>query len=183
MERTSAIRAASLRAADWTSDREQLEFDEIFQAYSGYVARIGYRLLGCDADVDDLVQEVFLDAYRGLNGLREPAAIKGWLATIAVRRARSKLRLKRVSVVLGWRSEEHDDKLAIDASPKERLVLRAIYRCLDRLPVNERLAWSLRHIMGESLEQVAALCQCSLATAKRRIKRAQERIQMEVDHD
>jgi RNA polymerase sigma-70 factor (ECF subfamily) len=48
---------------------------------------------------------------------------------------------------------------------------------LDRLPVNERLAWSLRHIEGEQLESVAVLCGCSLATAKRRIAAAQQAVE------
>jgi RNA polymerase sigma-70 factor (ECF subfamily) len=48
-----------------------------------------------------------------------------------------------------------------------------IYRLLDELPANERLAWTLRHIEGEQVEAVASLCGCSLATAKRRIAAAQ----------
>jgi RNA polymerase sigma-70 factor (ECF subfamily) len=54
------------------------------------------------------------------------------------------------------------------------VLLTRMYRALDGLPVNQRLAWSLRHIEGERLETVALLCHCSLATAKRRIVAAQK---------
>ena len=69
------------------------------------------------------------------------------------------------------------------ASPEQRAMLSAVYRILDRLPVNQRLAWTLRYVEGEQLERVAELCNCSLATVKRRIKAAHEAIQREVKHD
>ena len=48
-------------------------------------------------------------------------------------------------------------------------MLARVYRVLEGMPANQRIAWALRHIEGEPLESVASLCGCSLATAKRRI--------------
>ena len=50
-------------------------------------------------------------------------------------------------------------------------MLEALYAALAALPVDERLAWTLRHVEGSTLEEVAVGCGCSLATAKRRIAR------------
>jgi RNA polymerase sigma-70 factor (ECF subfamily) len=75
-------------------------FDEVFRRYSGYVARVALRLLGSDSEVDDLVQDVFLEAHRGLNSVREPGALGGWLARICVRRATRRLRRRRLLVLL-----------------------------------------------------------------------------------
>jgi RNA polymerase sigma-70 factor (ECF subfamily) len=47
---------------------------------------------------------------------------------------------------------------------------------LDELPVEARMAFALHHLEGETLEVVARLCGCSLATAKRRVAVAHERI-------
>jgi RNA polymerase sigma-70 factor (ECF subfamily) len=47
--------------------------------------------------------------------------------------------------------------------------------------VEQRLAWTLRHIEGERLEDVAARCGCSLATAKRRIAAAHAHLQAEMN--
>src|SRR5215470_14551684 len=58
---------------------------DLFRRYARYVATIGLRLLGRDDELDDLVQDVFIEAHRGLHGLRTPDAIKGWLARITVR--------------------------------------------------------------------------------------------------
>ena len=51
---------------------------------------------------------------------------------------------------------------------------------LDKMPTDLRLAWSLRYMHEETVESVAELCGCSLATAKRRISAAQGRINEEL---
>ena len=61
----------------------EAEVAELFRRYAPYVATIGLRLLGRDDELDDLVQDVFIEAHRGLHSLRTPDAIKGWLARAA----------------------------------------------------------------------------------------------------
>src|SRR6478609_2073396 len=78
-----------------TPEVDPRNFDEVFRRYSPYVARIALRLLGNDGEVDDLVQDVFIEAHRGLASLREPGALGGWLARICVRRATRRLRRRR----------------------------------------------------------------------------------------
>jgi RNA polymerase sigma-70 factor (ECF subfamily) len=53
-----------------------------------------------------------------------------------------------------------------------------VYRALDRVPARERVPWTLRYVEGESLEQVAVLCGRSLATTKRCIAEAHQKILM-----
>ena len=90
---------------------------------------------------------------------------------------------RRVRAVLGMGTEPDYEQLAAEgASPDERALVACVYRLLDAQPVRERLAWTLRHIEGEPLERVAQLCNCSLATAKRRIAAVQASLQEEL-HD
>jgi RNA polymerase sigma-70 factor, ECF subfamily len=56
---------------------ETNDLDALFRRYSAYVAAVALRLLGRDDEVDDVVQEVFLAALRGLRQLREEGAVKG----------------------------------------------------------------------------------------------------------
>jgi RNA polymerase sigma-70 factor (ECF subfamily) len=152
-------------------------FDDVYRRYARYVAAVVLRLCGRSTEVDDLVQDVFVEATRGIERLREPGAIKGWLATIAVRVCRRRLRARRVRLLLGL-DPGFDYSHLVDggASPEDRLLLAGVYRVLDQLAVDARVAFSLHHIEGETLETVAHLCGCSLATAKRRIAVAQGRI-------
>ncbi len=58
--------------------------------------------------------------------------------------------------------------------------MRQVQLILDQLPVRERIAWVLRRLEREPLETVAELCNCSLATAKRRVAAAQDKLRRAV---
>ena len=168
------------RTADARCGPSELELDTVFRRYAGYVAAVALRLLGRDDEVDDVVQEVFVVAMRGLRTLRDPAAIKGWLATVAVRITRRKLRRRRVRAFLGFDTELDYSKLIVAATQDKALLITRAYQILDRLPVDHKIAWMLRHVEGEPLEVVANVCRCSLATVKRRIAAAQAVLDLEV---
>jgi RNA polymerase sigma-70 factor, ECF subfamily len=157
------------------------DFDHVFRRYSPYVARVALRLLGNDAEVDDLVQDVFLEAHRGLDAVREPAALGGWLARICVRRATRRLRRRRLLALLSLDTvSERELPLAATASPEDRAEVARLYERLDRLPADERVAWLLRHVEGESLEDMVQLCACSKSTVQRRLLRAEALLSREV---
>jgi RNA polymerase sigma-70 factor (ECF subfamily) len=152
--------------------------DDAFRRYAPYVAGVAMRLLGRDHEVEDVVQETFLAAFTRMEQLREPDAIRGWLATIAVRIACRRLRARRVRAFFGLDTlGEVDSLVAPGASPEDRVLLRSVYARLDALPVRLRVPWILRHVDGEPLEVVARLCDCSLATTKRRIAAAHATLQ------
>lgn len=181
MDRDLAVTAPDIAQAAPASPG--LSCGEAYRRHAAYVAAIAMRLLGRDDEVDDVVQEVFLEAVRGLARVHDPLALRGWLATVTVRTARRRLHLRRLR---GWLrldpARDYEDVAAPGASPEQRVLLARVYRVLDALPVAPRLAWTLRYVEGESLEDVAALCECSLATAKRRIAAAQQAIQEVFGH-
>ena len=114
------------------------ELETVFRSYSRYVASIALRLLGRDDEVDDVVQEVFVIAMRGLRQLREPEAIRGWLATVAVRIARRKLRRRRLRAFVGLDASPDYAQLAVAAGQHQALLIVRAYRVLDQLPSTTR---------------------------------------------
>ncbi|MEO6602121.1 MAG: sigma-70 family RNA polymerase sigma factor [Polyangiaceae bacterium] len=157
---------------------------QLYADYARLVAWFASRLLTRPDEVEDVVQEVFLIAASNLPGLTEPPKIRGWLKTVTLRRVGRRLRWARMRARLGMApaSSEAAEHLVADpqASPEDRAALRELLAILGDLPVELRIAWTLRHMHQESLEAVAELVGCSLATAKRRIAAAQERIQREI---
>lgn len=149
--------------------------EQVYRLHARRVYAIALRILGRDAEVDDVVQEVFVAACRHLGQLREPDALLGWLTTTTVRTASRTLRRRRLRAWIGLDQLPHYEELAApDATPEERLRLAQLYARLDELPVAERVAWCLQHLHGLTLEEVARHCGCSLATAKRRIAAAND---------
>jgi RNA polymerase sigma-70 factor (ECF subfamily) len=162
----------------------ELTLDGAFRAHAAFVAGVALRVLGRPSEVDDLVQDVFLCAMHRLGDLRDPAALRSWLAVITARLARRRLRGRRLKLWLGI-DDDHDYAEIADtaASPLDRALLGELYRALDRLPVRQRLAWTLRHVEGVELAAIARACGCSLATVKRSIAAAEAALRKEIDHE
>jgi RNA polymerase sigma-70 factor (ECF subfamily) len=152
---------------------------DLFRRYAPYVATIGSKLLGRDDDeLDDLVQDVFIEAHRGLGQLRDVHAAKAWLARITVRRATRWLRRARRRSFFSLDAVADEAALEaalIDATdtPEERAHVVSTYQWLDRLPVHDRVVWVLRHIEGETLDAICELCACSKSTVQRRMRAAE----------
>jgi RNA polymerase sigma-70 factor (ECF subfamily) len=120
----------------------------------------------------------------GLDKLRDPAAAKGWLATLTVRKAHRALKRRRMRWHFGLdEGADYGEIVDPSASAAERTLVADLYRLLDGVSADERVAWTLRHLEGEPLERVAALCGCSLATAKRRIAAAHNVLSAELADD
>jgi RNA polymerase sigma-70 factor (ECF subfamily) len=158
--------------------------DQAFREHAPTVATVALRILGRADEADDLVQDVFMKAAKWLSRLDDPLAVRAWLMKVTVRLAWRRLRMRRLRVALGLDGSYDYSEVAGrgQLSPEDAAFLAEVYRILDGMPAGERLAWSLRHVDGERLEDVARHCACSLATAKRWISGAQVRIEKEIGH-
>ncbi len=137
-------------------------------------------MLGFDRDLADLHHDVFVRAVSSLPRLEDPGALKGWLTMIAVHVARSSIaRRRRRSWLWFLPGEELPEVDSGAASGEVRDALRVTYAVLERLPVEERIAFALRFVDGMELTEVAAACETSLATIKRRLARACARFEAE----
>jgi RNA polymerase sigma-70 factor, ECF subfamily len=160
----------------------QPSVEELYEDYASYVGAVASRLLGRSAEVEDVVQDVFAVALQGLRRREDVREIKGWLAKVTVRRCLRQLRLRRLWALVDLAADPSYERLAEpSAGPEERQLVSEVYRALDDVPARERVAWTLRHVEGESLEDVSVLCDCSLATAKRRIASAHEKIKLRLE--
>lgn len=159
-------------------------FEQLYRDYARYVATIVARLLGRPDEVDDVVHETFLQVRRALPKLRDPAAVKGWLGTITVRVAKRHLRWAKLRQRLGLEAEmDAENYSTTSLSAEDYEFVHSAYACLSALPTAERIAWVLRRVHGAQLAVVASMCDCSLATAKRRIAAADRKLQRAEDRN
>lgn len=154
--------------------------EAIYRRYAALVLGTARRLLADSVEAQDVAQETFVAAFAAWPQLREPARLKQWLLQIAISKVHRRFRRRKLLRALGFADSVDDatlDKLARpDCTPELRAELLLVSRALDRVSTSERIAWMLRHVEGLSLEEVAQECDCSLATAKRRISSAQQRV-------
>ena len=85
--------------------------DDLFKEHAAYVARVAFRLLGRQDEVDDIVQDVFITLFRHLDSIRQAESLRAWLATTTVRMVRRRLRVRRIGFLL--RGSDRDRKSVV----------------------------------------------------------------------
>jgi RNA polymerase sigma-70 factor (ECF subfamily) len=170
-------RASLARAAAGDPDAFRL----LVERHSRYVFGVAYRLTGSVEDAEDVVQNTFLKAHRQLNRFEARADVKTWLHRITVNASIDLIRSRR------HREIGHDpadleagsDRAAShDGAPgPERMVMSTEIRDriadgLMRLTPSERAAFTLRHVEGMSIREVATAMGLKTEAAKNSIFRA-----------
>jgi RNA polymerase sigma-70 factor (ECF subfamily) len=170
--------AHALLAGD--TDAAELAWDR----YAPLVHGIVSRALGPDAEVEDVTQEIFYRLFSRIGTLRKPEALRSFVISFAVRIVKWELRRRRARrwLTLSETGEvPEDQRLVMNA--ENRYALRRLYGLLDLLSARERLVLVLRHIEGMTLEEIAEAMELSLATIKRVLRRASNRVSEMVDAD
>jgi RNA polymerase sigma-70 factor (ECF subfamily) len=137
------------------------------------------RALGRDEEAQDLTQEVFLRLHRRVHTLEDPTALRAFVYSIAVRVIKAELRrrwVRRIMKVVDTARLPEPEVAPASPEDQARDAIDRLYRILDRLNARDRTIYVLRHIEGLSLEDTAAAVGVSLATVKRRLAHAGERV-------
>ena len=137
-------------------------------------------------EVQDVVQEAFIKAYRALPGFRGESAFYTWLYRIAVNTAKNYLvahkRQPVSSDVLAEDAENFEDGALLrdiatpDAELQTKQIAKAVNEAVEALPEELRTAITLREIEGMSYEEIAQMMACPIGTVRSRIFRAREAI-------
>lgn len=158
-------------------DRWSLEqFADLVRRHQSAVCAVAYGVTGDRALSEDIAQDTFVAAWRGLSTLREPSRIAPWLRGIA-RNLAHKARRKRATV------EELDeldagDDLARDAVARDEA--RGVWVAMRALPARYREVLVLYYWEDQSARQVAASLGITEATAMQRLSRGRARLRDEV---
>lgn len=155
--------------------------------YQRKLGRLIGRMVRDPAEVEDLVQDSFIRAYRALPGFRNDSAFYTWLYRIGVNTAKNWLmtqgrRAMSTDSVDSEEAESYDggDLLRDTDTPEHLLMTRQIGDTVNQavaaLPEELRAAITLREIDGLSYEEIATVMDCPVGTVRSRIFRAREAV-------
>jgi RNA polymerase sigma-70 factor (ECF subfamily) len=157
---------------------DERAFSLIVRAYEVPVYNYVLRLVGDRALAEDLTQEVFLRVYQGLANFSLRSKFTTWLFQVTKNRVLDELRAverrPRATVAL-------DDvpPLEVLDAPFERLeAIDAVWRAVENLTVDLKMALLLRDVVGMSYTEIADALEITLATVKWRIYKAREEVQL-----
>ncbi|HET8935152.1 MAG TPA: sigma-70 family RNA polymerase sigma factor [Polyangiales bacterium] len=156
------------------SGGERIGVEVLFREHAQFVATFLHRLGTPSQDVEDLLQEVFVVAHRKGGFVKGPAQPRSWLGAIATNVARTGQRTRR------RRREDADspalERLSMQApSEIESLARVRLERALAELPLEQRAAFVLFELEGESCESIAAVWGVPVGTVYSRLHHARRR--------
>ena len=158
----------------------------IWDRYAPLVRSIVRRSIRLESDVEDLVQEVFLQFYRSHTLLRNREALRAFIFAISLRVTIREIRFRRARK----RERLTDDGgqatrsgAVPPADFEAREAVAGIRAMLDRLDPTDRAAFVLRHVEGLELTEVAGMLDMSLATVKRRLAKIAHRVNAMTKND
>jgi RNA polymerase sigma-70 factor (ECF subfamily) len=147
-------------------------FQELFRGHRRDVARLVARLLGPRPEVEDVVQEVFIQVFRSLPNFRGESRFTTWLHRVTVNVTLMHLRAARSRPRLG--NELLDEPAAPEGdSPVDHAArnqrLRALYKILDTLSEKKRAVFILHDLDGVPAAQIAAMVDSPVLTVRTRL--------------
>jgi RNA polymerase sigma-70 factor, ECF subfamily len=157
---------------------ERAAHDELYNRFRRQVAGNLYRVLGDRTDLEDLVQEVFVIAFRGLDRFRGDARLSTWLYRICVNVALGRIRTrKRRPAAYGVNDLDAaspdpsltDRPETPDKSLERREDRERVYRALETLPPKKRIVFYLHEIEGLDLKEIAYLVDSNPVTVRTRL--------------
>lgn len=155
---------------------------EAFDEFHSLVQRLLVRALGPGAEIEELLDDVFLSFFEHAIRIQAADKVRSYLVSITMNRVRAEIRRRRrAQFVHRWTgvSDEADQSPSSD-DPKAKAALIQLSRILDELDAEERATFLLRTVEGTPFAEIAQLLSISESTAHRRARRANEHVMKKV---
>lgn len=161
------------RASEGDADAYEI----IVRRFQDMAVGYSYSIMRDFQFAEDAAQEAFLEAYRNLDKLREPAAFPGWFRRIVFKQCDRITRARSFSIVPLDAAEERASEEPTQADALEqREMSNRILTAVDSLPDHERAATMLYYISGYSQTEVAEFLDVPVTTIKKRLHSARNRL-------
>jgi RNA polymerase sigma-70 factor (ECF subfamily) len=147
------------------------DFSALVARYERLVAALVARTTRTRSETEDLVQDVFLEAYRKKDEIRDPARIKGWLVQVALNKARSwgrRQRAERTALPRAARAEARPESGRLERAEERERTLAAI----RSLPEASQAVVTLRYLENRSAVEIAATLGTTPEAVRMRLSRA-----------
>lgn len=162
---------------------DQAAYAQLVQEHAGNIYRLALRMMGNEADAEDVLQETFLSAFKSIDRFEERSSLNTWLYRIASNAALMRLRRNEPEQVSVDEPIELDDGDVVPRQffdfcclPEEDLLrdeARAeMRRAIEELPPTLRSVFVLRDVQGLSTEETASTLDLSISAVKSRLMRA-----------
>lgn len=172
-------------------------FRVLVERHSRRIYRVAHRMTGDPQDAEEIVQETFLRAFRSLDRFEQCSNLSTWLYRIAVNRTLDFLSSKKTQMQSqskdSYQIADHIDPEqgrqvqlpSTDPGPDRRLlgleVKQRLAQALALLTSAERVAFTMRHMEGQSIEEISQALNIKTSAAKNTVFRAVQKLREQLE--
>lgn len=154
-----------------------LAMKELYRLYSKSMFNICCRMMNNTTDAEDMLQEIFIEAFSRLNTFRFESTFGAWLKRITINKCINELRRRKVQ--LEYRDQPFSEEVADEVEPDNtysELSVERIKHAMGLLPDGYRVVFSLYMLEGYDHEEIACILGISESTSKTQLMRARKKI-------
>jgi RNA polymerase sigma-70 factor (ECF subfamily) len=155
-------------------------FDQLYREQAGRLYNLAYRMTGAAADAEDLVQEMFLLAYRKIGSFKGESSIGTWLYRLGVNLCVDHLRSRQHRDRRATESLDDDRQRGqrVAALPTTEMTLTRLEleRAIAELPESYRSAFVLHDVEGFGHGEIASMLRIAEGTSKSLVHKARMRL-------
>ena len=166
-------------------------FGKLVKKYQDKVLYLAYDMLGNYDDAQDIAQNAFLKAYKGIGNFKRQSSFSTWLYRIVVNLSidfkRAKSRRHQISIEKPADDYEQsiENTLKDEYKQPDQLVElkdfnKQLEIAMEKLPYNQRMAFVLRHYHDMSMEEIATILECKTGTVRSHLFRAINKLREEL---
>jgi RNA polymerase sigma-70 factor (ECF subfamily) len=158
---------------------DQGAFHTLVDRHGPQLFGLAMSLLGNQADAEDVLQETFAGAFRGLRAFREQSSVKTWLTQILVRQAARHYRTERQHTVLrlDGGAEEPAQRPGAQSGENRADIRMDMSGAMQALALEHREVIALRELQGMSYDEIAEALGVPRGTVESRLFRARRMLQ------
>ena len=169
---------------------DRFAFNELVNLYANKVINTCYRFLLDRQDAEDITQEVFIEVFQSVRSFRGDAKLSTWIYRIAVTKSLDEIKKRnRKKYISSIGKILHLDEIAHwlsggtmpDRSLNEKEKMNDVYKALNTLPDNQRIAFTLSKIEGYSNNEIAEIMKTTTIAVESLIYRAKNNVSVELE--
>jgi RNA polymerase sigma factor (sigma-70 family) len=156
--------------------RPQSRFDQLIVDHQQQITRLVHRLLGWSPDVEDVVQDVFVDAFKSFSKFNAQASVQTWLTRIAINRCRSHQRKQWIRRMFPLPLEESRGERAVDQLDQQETHSQ-VHAAIQQLNHRDRELIVLRYLEEQPIDAIANTLNLKPNVVNVRLNRARARLE------
>ena len=178
------VRSADLELAKRCRNGDAAAFEELYRQHAGRLYNLAFRMAGTPQDAEDLLQDVFLHAYRKLGSFRGDSSLGTWLYRLGMNQCLDYLRGRQTKMSQATDSIDAEGAAEPAArTPATPIAVNRVdlERAIGRLPDGARAAFLLHDVEGFEHHEVAKILGVSEGTSKSQVHKARMKLRAMLD--